>query len=309
MPDQCGSDRARWVRTSVEMLDHPILNVGPYSRRDAWLWLIAHAAWRDKRVNHKGRPLDLKRGQVLVGRAFLAETWGWGEKQVRIFLELLVADNMLEKGQSNGHFANVVTICNYDKYQSVDHDEKPVQGPEQGQSAASAGPEQGQTLTKDTSNTKGTKIEDSDADASECTSAPVGDQADKAPPRKPPEPQPVMEAFEAYLAVAAEHGLSQPRTLTPAMRKSIGARLREHTPGGWQDMLDGLAASDFLRGKNERGWRANLDWIVKPANFSKIVSGNYDNRESTEYRYGQSSAKHPLLSALDDLSDRLASVN
>lgn len=291
----------RWTRHAVGMLDHPILNVGPYDRRSAWQWLIDNAAWKDKRVNHKGRPLDLKRGQVLAGRAFLAERWGWGEKQVRIFLDLLASENMVEKGQSNGHFANVITICNYEKYQSPDKAEQPDEGPEQGQSAASAGPVQGQTLTISTITTNGTKIEDTDADASECASA--------APSRKPVEPQPVIEAFEAYLAVAAEYGLSQPRTLTPAMRKSIGARLREHTPGGWQDMLDGLAASEFLRGKNERGWRANLDWIVKPANFSKIVSGNYDNRESTEYRYGQPAAKHPILNALDDLADRLASIN
>lgn len=290
----------RWVRTTVEMLDHEILQ-GPYDRRSAWLWLIAHAAWKDKRVSHKGRPLELKRGQVLAGRAFLAETWGWSEQNVRTFIHLLVADGMVILNQSGGHFANVLTICNYDKYQSANDDSQPVDQPEPNQSLTSVQPEPNQTLTIDTSSTKGTKIEDTDADASECVSA--------APSRKPLEPQPVIEAFEAYLAVAAKHGLSQPRTLTPAMRKSIGARLREHTPGGWQDMLDGLAASDFLRGKNERGWRANLDWIVKPANFSKIVSGNYDNRESTEYRYGQPAAKHPILNALDDLADRLASVN
>ena len=39
---------SRWVRTTVEMLDHEILQ-GPYDRRSAWLWLIAHAAWKDKR--------------------------------------------------------------------------------------------------------------------------------------------------------------------------------------------------------------------------------------------------------------------
>lgn len=139
-----------WIRTCVDVFDHPILDSGPYDRRSAWLWLIAKAARIDRRINHKGKAIELKRGQMLAGRAFLAESWNWSEKQVRLFLELLAAENMIEKGQSNGHYANVITICNYDVYQSAPKKQQPVEGPEQGQSRASVGPEQGQTLTQDT---------------------------------------------------------------------------------------------------------------------------------------------------------------
>lgn len=139
-----------WIRTCVDVFDHPILDNGPYDRRSAWLWLIAKAARFDKRVNHKGKPLEIKRGQLLAGRAFLADTWGWSEKQVRLFLNLLAADFMIEKGQSNGHYANVITICNYDVYQTAPAKKQPVEGPERGQCRASAGPVQGQTLTENT---------------------------------------------------------------------------------------------------------------------------------------------------------------
>lgn len=137
-----------WIRTCVDVFDHEILDVGPYDRRSAWLWMVAHANWKDKRVNHKGRPLEIKRGQLLAGRAFLAETWGWSEKQVRLFMDLLSADGMIKKGQSNGHFANVVTICNYDVYQTVPNAAEPVEGPEQGQSGASAGPDSNKDTLK-----------------------------------------------------------------------------------------------------------------------------------------------------------------
>ncbi len=147
----------RWVRTTVEMLDHEILQ-GPYDRRSAWLWLIAHAAWKDKRVSHKGRPLELKRGQVLVGRAFLAETWGWSEQNVRTFIHLLVADGMVILNQSGGHFANVLTICNYDKYQSANDDSQPVDQPEPNQSLTSVQPEPNQTLTISTKDITTTSI-------------------------------------------------------------------------------------------------------------------------------------------------------
>lgn len=39
-------------------------------------------------------------------------------------------------------------------------------------------------------------------------------------------------------------------------------------------------ASDFMKGKNDRGWSAKFDWMINDANFPKILEGNYDNRKS-----------------------------
>lgn len=38
--------------------------------------------------------------------------------------------------------------------------------------------------------------------------------------------------------------------------------------------------SDFLQGSNKDGWLASFDWILKPANFLKILEDNYANREN-----------------------------
>lgn len=140
---------ARWVRTSVEMFDHPILDKGPFDRRSAWLWLIANAAWKPRRVSHKGKPVALNRGQMLIGRAYLAEKWGWSEQNVRTFLSQLVAENMLKINQSTGHFANVATVCNYDKYQTT----QPVSNQSVNQCSTSVQPEPNQTLTNTTNTT------------------------------------------------------------------------------------------------------------------------------------------------------------
>jgi predicted phage replisome organizer len=34
--------------------------------------------------------------------------------------------------------------------------------------------------------------------------------------------------------------------------------------------------SGFLGGQNDRGWKANFDWVIKPENRIKILEGNYD---------------------------------
>lgn len=98
--------------------------------------------------------------------------------------------------------------------------------------------------------------------------------ADAAPPdRIDP-----MQAFQDWNALALRCGLQQSRTLTPARRKAITARIREH--GGmasWARALVNVERSAFLRGSNDRGWRATLDFLCQPSSFAKVVDGIYGN--------------------------------
>jgi hypothetical protein len=55
----------------------------------------------------------------------------------------------------------------------------------------------------------------------------------------------------------------------------IAARLREAGIDGWKQMLAAVEASPFLCGENDRGFRADLDWLSKPKNFHKVLSGKY----------------------------------
>lgn len=154
---------SRWIATCVDMFDHPLVGmaVPPPKAADpskhaqapaiAWLDMIASAAWQERRIPHKGAVINLKRGQLLAGRSYWATRWNWGEKSVRSFFTRLEEHGMIEfSGQSNGHYANTVSVCKYDKYQSKQEAEKPEVGPVVGQSPASGGPVVGQTLTKDT---------------------------------------------------------------------------------------------------------------------------------------------------------------
>ena len=44
-----------------------------------------------------------------------------------------------------------------------------------------------------------------------------------------------------------------------------------------------VEASNFLKGDNERGWRAEFDWVLKPENLVKVLEGNYDNGRKREH--------------------------
>lgn len=45
----------------------------------------------------------------------------------------------------------------------------------------------------------------------------------------------------------------------------------------WRTFFGYVRSSDFLMG-NKNDFQASLGWLVKPANFAKVVNGNYENR-------------------------------
>lgn len=255
-----GEVKTRWVRTSIEMLEHPILDKGPYCRRAAWLWLISSAAWRTRAVRHKGTRITLERGQVLIGRSFLAETWGWSEQNVRTFLNQCMGEGMLEINQSTGHYANVATICNYDKYQSS----QPVQHRETNQRLTSTPPVSNQTLTStNITNSKDTPL------------PPTGAVKVEALPKFGR--LEALEAFNAYNAVALKCAIPQAAKMTPNRERSIVARLKDYGLDGWHRAIANIEKSKFLTGGTEAGFRADLDFVCQAKSFGKLHDGGYSN--------------------------------
>lgn len=88
---------------------------------------------------------------------------------------------------------------------------------------------------------------------------------------------------------------SSVKSLSDARKKAIKARLNAYTVEQIQEAFRKAEASDFLKGKNDRNWTANFDWIIKDANMAKILDGNYDNRS------GKINTGIPVGNAQDDL--------
>ena len=91
-------------------------------------------------------------------------------------------------------------------------------------------------------------------------------------------PLSALEAFNLYNAMALRVSIPQARTLTPQRRKSLMARMREH--GGieaWKLAIANIEKSAFLQGNNDRGWTADLDFMLQAKSFTKLVEGTYGN--------------------------------
>ena len=117
-----------------------------------------------------------------------------------------------------------------------------------------------------------------------------------------------LDAFHAWNAVAIANGLQQAARMTPQRRRSIATRMREHGPEGWQIALDRVAASRFLQGENDRGWRITLDWLISPKNFEKVVDGSYDPRPERN-GHDRNHPIHPIAAALDRIERSFADVH
>lgn len=56
------------------------------------------------------------------------------------------------------------------------------------------------------------------------------------------------------------------------------ARIKQYNIADVLSAINRIRGSDFLQGKNNRGWTITFDWFVLPNNFPKVLEGNYDNK-------------------------------
>lgn len=86
----------------------------------------------------------------------------------------------------------------------------------------------------------------------------------------------VSKAVEGWNAMAGESGLVKVRSLTPARRTTLSARLKDIGMDGWGEALAKVRASPFLCGREGGKWQASFDWLIEQGNFCKVLEGNYD---------------------------------
>lgn len=104
------------------------------------------------------------------------------------------------------------------------------------------------------------------------------------PPGESPDYKAIVEQFNSVCTA-----LPKVRDLTEPRKKAIKSALKKLGQEGLIELFRKTAASDFLSGR-KNDWHATFDWILKPANLTKIIEGNYDNTspatETTDYTCG-----------------------
>lgn len=124
---------------------------------------------------------------------------------------------------------------------------------------------------------------------------------EELPPATPREDDAVDEAFRLYNATADRAGLPLAQVMTERRGKQLRRRLAECGGiEGWRVAMAKLAASPLCTGDNERGWRADLDFVLQPRSFTRLMEGFYDARAPV----GRAAGGGGIMAGYADLIER-----
>ena len=106
-----------WIKLHRTLLEHPFWLSQPFTKPQAWVDLLLLANHQSGFFFAAGRKVPVERGQVGRSLLTLGERWQWSRGKVDRFMTFLENEHMvdLKTGQHN----SIITICNYDTFQSV----------------------------------------------------------------------------------------------------------------------------------------------------------------------------------------------
>lgn len=265
---------------------------GAYSKFEAWVDLIMMACHSSAEWLNKGREVGLESGQLAGGYSFLADRWNWTLKTVRTFLAGLAGEGMIERsepsqiksegrpkqGKQKSNLVQTISICNYKIYQVAHEIDGLMKGQAKGKRGASEGHDSKEQVNKISPN---------------GDSSPK--QGDLLPPAEPvaSEKPKQIEAIEAARIVArawnemaGRCGLAKIEKLTTTRGAAICRRILD--AGSLEKFLEVMARIErtpWMLGENDRGWRADFDFILQPSSFTKLMEGAYERgkRSGTNY--------------------------
>ena len=85
------------------------------------------------------------------------------------------------------------------------------------------------------------------------------------------------EVIEAWQERMVPLGFPAIRKMTGQRERLLKARLKDSSLDEWLQAMAALERSAFCRGENERGWRADFDFLLQPKSFTKLLEGAYDH--------------------------------
>lgn len=106
---------------------------------------------------------------------------------------------------------------------------------------------------------------------------PYPTEPDITPPDNKPTKAPVPYEKIRELFNVKCPSLSKVMGINGKRKIAVAARWGEHPDlNFFASYFSSVEKSAFLKGTNDRGWKANFDWLMNPANMDKVREGKYD---------------------------------
>lgn len=215
-----------------------------------FLWLLLNAQYENSRYHG----IEVPKGSLIVGRKKLSNEVGISEQSVRTALEHLKSTNEITIKSTNKF--SLVTIVNWAKYQYRDDESNQQIDQQIDQQLTNNQPTTNHI--KERKNIKNERREEYSVADCESVQNLFNDICVKYPPC---------------------------RNLTKTRLDKVRILLSEFSLDDIKEVFTKANGSDYLLGKNDRGWRAGFDWLIEVDNFVKVQDGNFDNRASKKDTY------------------------
>ena len=215
-----------------------------------WIWCLLKAAHRPMWVPIKtGRGetvVELQPGQFIFGRHTAAKSLKM--KPASVYKRLQKLEKLQNVSTQRSTHYTIVTVCNWARYNHRDSGEEQVR----------EHPSSTQVATKYQPSSTNKKVQEG-KELQEAATAPL-----------------TIELLSAKWNTVV--GVRSCRKPTPSRRNQFKTRAAS---AAWVTQvdaaLDKVARSTFCQGGGKQGWRADLDWFLKPETVSKIMEGKYDD--------------------------------
>ena len=221
----------------------------------------------------------IRRGETVVGVRTISNYTGYSVRIVVDALKKLVESGEIKREKC---WRGVkTTIINYEKYQTISVLESETQSETLSETLSETQSETEQEYIKNNKKEKNNNIIEYSKEYS--SSAAVAPDPASTSKRKETDFVGLIEFFNRTMQ---EAGAIIPRCkgCEGKRREYVRARIREHGLERVYEMITKASTSDFLNGKNGRGWIADFTWLFRPSNFQKVLEGNYDNRDASPQR-------------------------
>lgn len=199
-------------------------------------WCILKASHREHDMVVGTQKVHLMPGQFVTGRETAAKELGISEQEFRTLKVLHEGMGFINQQTTNKF--TIISVVNWGAYQGGEEDiNQQVNQPSTNH--------QPQTRSKEVKNKE--------------------------------EVVPFAEIVEAYHRILPE--LPRVRVLTDKRKKFISARWNSNPSyqnlDWWEKYFGYVRLSEFLMGKNNRGWTADLEFLVTESSFVKTIEGKY----------------------------------
>lgn len=244
----------------------------PFTKAQAWVDLILLANYEDSSYYLRGNLIKVSRGEVAWSELSLSQRWKWSKNKLRGFLNTLEKEHQIKIERSN--VINKIVLINYREHQDL-------------RQQTEQQTEQQKDYRK---TTEGTHIKESLSNLKVIL---------KKQDSALDEEINFKEHFLIFSSITRKEIKSFSDERKKKLKKLYTVKFISRFDE-WEKICHKIANSRFLMENKRLG----IDWFLNTNNLTKLLEGNYDDRQQ-----GATGISTPKRSVSDQIAEQLREIN